>query len=1206
MLSPVRRKRRSIQPVRHRSKKKCNDKTVDGTYIPSLHAHTGMGSLADAYGTVEQWIEALKKRGIKHHFVTDHGTLTAIPQFYKAGQEAGIEIHPGYEGYVIEDYDGHRDEDGKVVRYPFRHVVLLPFNEVGWKNLIKINNEAWRNGQFRKRGRFSYETLFKYNEGLFCLSACMGGIFAWPFLQVFIGKSDEDIEDVRDETMALARRFKKVFSDRLYIELMVNHYEFQREINGELVKIMRKLKIEPVLTNDCHYPEAEHQYYREVIRDFAYKSSSSDVSRDSDADNVGKVVTEFSDLHVRSLEEMLETWKELEFRTTTPAKMLKRAIDNVHDITRRCKFQLDTSLKLPSFDVWSHPVWKEEIAKPWLKKHEDDAELLFLLLIKRGYEAKTGKKWSQEVWAHLVAGKKSKKANEYMRRIAFEFKVIKDAGFIDYFLIVEDIIRYCEVTRGRLYGKGRGSVAGSVISWCLGITRDDPVAYGLFFERFMNPGRVKGELPDIDMDFPSGIRDDVKRYIAKKYGTDKVTSIGNVGVIKIKSAVQKLAAAQDFVIDGEEYDFHSLQKITRSIPQGIGGGVMIETLDDAVSICSKDENNKFFKFYQKHKGWLEEHYPKVDKHPITYGRHAAGVVVSPKPIDDCIPIRINTVDGQPMVVAQWRDKDLLSQGFLKLDILGLNTLDQIEFARHIIYKRHHVATPELGDEDRDDPRVHAMIKNGATMGVFQLNSHLFRTFFKHLKPREFKHIYTTTALLRPGPLKVNAHTRYAEIEHGIEDPKYIHDAMIPALRETGGLVIFQEQAMQLCVDIAGFTLEEADTFRSVVGKKKLDKMPAQKKKFIKGAIAKGFDESVAISIFKEIEAFAGYGFNKSHAVSYSGLSIYQAWLKRHFPREYWASKLQFGSDDQEKKENVWVYRTTMMAEGIKMMPVSVNTCSDVIKIGKKSNKIYWRLDLIKGVGQAAAYVIGKSRPFTGPVDLLVKCATKYKEIKGKDPSRVPKRNPVTKRVIVALLNAGAFDDCSEKSRFDMAVDYLETRYTKKKWPEIQAYIYQDELDYNALYASEKRPVCVDIQWARAFNSVLNSLALQQQHLRFSDRPYWKIFKEQVPGIKGGVTAGSLAKMKEGTSVYVYGLKNKVIIRKVRSSGREMVVGSISEYDGLIDFLIFPRAFNAYVKDAMRDVIADITSFIWVSGNVMKDDRSGKKKISVTALGKVKW
>lgn len=1157
-------------------------------YFYNLHAHTGLGSLGDAFGDPELWISSLAKREIKHHFVTDHGTLTAIPWMYDEGKKHDVTIHPGMEGYIIPEYDGYK-KNGKTVRYKFRHIVLIPYNDIGWKNLIKINNTAWRLGKFINKGRFSYDTLFENNAGLFCLSACMGGIFAKPYASCYLGGNPNvvipTLAEADVDVKNTLRKFLNVFEDRLYIELMVNHYRYQKEINFHLVKWVKKYGVNVVFTTDCHYPEPEHMQYREAIREFKYKSSSSDVSRDTDEDNSGKN-TEYADLYLRSIVDVYAVWKELGFGDVISSTMLKKAIDNTYKITERCTFELDRSLKLPEFDVSTHVLYPDAEKFCETNKYTlDDKESLFLYLIRCGYEKNLSKKWPAKTWRRLLKGKKSvdKIKCKYLRRIWEEYSVIKDAGFIDYFLIVEDIVRFCTITLGRLYGKGRGSVAGSAISWCLGITRDDPLKYGLYFERFMNPGRVKGELPDIDMDFPSTAREEVKAYVTERYGTDKVTNIGNIGLIKIKSAIQKMASVQDFVIDGNVYDFHLIQQITHKIPQAIAGGVPIETLEDAINVCSKNPDNLFYKFYLKHREWLEDKVKFVLKHPASYGKHAAGVIISPNPIDECIPIRVETIDDVDVTVSQWRDKDLLSQGYMKLDMLGLKTLDQIEYAQKLIKKNHGIEAPDVGDIDRDDKQTHRMIRRGDTFGVFQLSSKMFQVYLKELKCNSFEHIYTATALLRPGPLGADAHTRYIELEHGKAEPTYIHEKMVGALEKTNGLVIFQEDVLQLCVDIAGFNLTEADTFRSVVGKKKRDKMPEQRKKFIRGAIAGGIKKKIAKRIFKEIETFSSYGFNRAHAVSYSGLSMYQAWLKCHYPMEYWASKLQFGSDNEEHDESVWKFRSKMLKDGIRFAHINVNTCSDKTRI--LNDKIHWRLDLIKGVGTAAAWLIGRCAPFDNIKDFINKVQdSKY--LHNTDGKRA--RCPVTKRTVVALINAGSFDFTTQ-SRFDSALEYLKIYHGKNKFETIKQYIEDKNMDPQELKEKVSGAIYGDVIWAKSLTDTYGIMALQHDVLKFVDKPYWKIFKERnIKDIKPGIVASNLNKMRVNADVHAYGvLKIRVVTTKAKS---KMLVGSVDEYDGNIDFVIFPSDLRPHMLKLYDGM------YVHLVGSIMLDQYSNSKKV----------
>jgi len=852
-------------------------KTRLGHYFPNLHLHTGAGSIGDGFGVCEVWLDSLEKRGLDVTAVTDHGTLAAIPQFYTEGKKRGIRIIAGMEGYIIPEYDGYRvdsecnvtEDTGKgtkVFRHRFRHIVLLAMNEIGWKNLIKINNISWRNGYFRGRGRFDHKTLFDNNEGLICLSACIAGILSYPFTDFHYGDKEEftTIEEARADAEEIARQFKRVFGDRFYVELLMFKAEVQKFVNKELYRLIKKFDLQPVITNDCHYPEPELSKYREMLREFKYKSTSTDATRENDADNAGKDF-EYPDLHPRSVEEVKHAWRDGGHGENIPWDVIATGLKNTIHISNRCKFELDTSLKLPKFDVHSHPAWKKAKIDDVATATRSDNEKLFMHLVKLGYERETKNKWPNNIWKKLLDGTKQTTDDVYLKNVFSEYKVIRDANFIDYFLIVQDIVRYCMEERGRLYGQGRGSVAGSVISWFLGISRDDPLEHGLYFERFMNPGRVKGELPDIDMDFPPSIREDVKDYIAQKYGQDKVSNIGTISEIKIKSALQKVAAAHDYKIDGVEYDFRQIQIITHSIPGAIGGGVKIEDLEDAVAVCDRMEDNPFSAFYKKHTDWINNNVNLMVNHPHTYGRHAAGVIISPKSVDECIPIRIAEVGGGNMrPVSQWRDKDLLPLGFLKMDILGLRTLEEIEFVWKLVKRRHDIVLPAISKINMNDSEVYRKIlRLGRTTGIFQLNSHVFQKFLKELKPRNYTQIYTTTALLRPGPMSSDMHKLYIKLQQGTVQPSYLHPSMKNALESTGGIAVFQEQVMQLAVDMAGFTLEEADNMRSIIGKKKRDKMPLEREKFINGCIRNEIKREIADNVFNQIEGWAGYGFNKT-------------------------------------------------------------------------------------------------------------------------------------------------------------------------------------------------------------------------------------------------------------------------------------------------------------------------------------------------------
>jgi DNA polymerase III subunit alpha len=1186
-----------------------NKKTRPGTYMPNLHSHTGAGSIGDGFGKCDMWLDSLERRGLNVHAVTDHGTLAAIPQFYTEGKKRGIRIIAGMEGYVIPEYDGYRvDSDGnkttdigngtKIVRHRFRHVVLLAMNEIGWKNLIKINNIAWRQGYFRGRGRFDYKTLFDNSEGLICSSACIAGILSFPFTDFFYGDKEEftTIEEAREDAEMRVKQFVRVFGDRFYVELMMFKAEVQKFVNKELYRLVKKYDLQPLITNDCHYPEPELHKYREMLREFRYKSTSSDISRENDADNAGKDF-ELPDLHPRSIEEIKHSWRDGGHGGFIPWDVIADGISNTIRIADRCKFELDTSLKLPKFDVKAHPAWKRASRDDVATATVSENEKLFMHLVKAGYEKEMGKKWPNNTWKNLLDGKKdvSDVKDSYLKSVFVEYKVIRDANFIDYFLIVQDIVRYCMDECGRLYGQGRGSVAGSVISWFLGISRDDPLEHGLYFERFMNPGRVKGELPDIDMDFPPGIRENIKEYISRKYGQDNVSSIGTISEIKIKSALQKVAAAHDFKIDGEVYDFRQIQIITHSIPGQIGGGVKIEELEDAVAVCNRLEDNLFSAFYIKHKDWIDNNVNLMVNHPHTYGRHAAGVIISPKNVDECIPIRMAESGGKMIAVSQWRDKDLLPLGFLKMDILGLRTLEEIEFAWKLVKRRHDIVLPSISKVDTNDQEVYRKIfRLGRTTGIFQLNSAVFQKYLKELKPRNYTNVYTTTALLRPGPMSSDMHKLYIKLQHGMVRASYLHSSMKNALESTGGIAVFQEQVMKLAVDMAGFTLEEADNMRSIIGKKKRDKMPLEREKFINGCIKNKIKRSIAENVFNQIEGWMGYGFNKSHAVAYTGISFYQAWLKTHYPVEFWASKLQSAETNVEDKESVWALRATAMEEGIKFGEFSVNTCGHEIRIDKES-KIYWRLDFVKGVGTGAAALIKKCAPYVNVEDLVDKTTKYFKKLKSeaiKAGQKITGNCPVGKSAIMALIAAGALDPVYDNpNRYQIAAEYLK-KYYGKKWELISGFVVSGISKDAKLTAAQAK----DITFLRMMSASYKMIAMQHEVLRFSPRPYWKIFKDVKPDTKPGVTASMLQRMTTGALVHTYGLLTSFEIKKYK--GGKMIVGAVNEYDGPIRFVMFNDDFIKH-KNELTKIVEN--SFVCVIGNVKDDSYRGGKQIFATNI-----
>jgi len=807
------------------------------------------------------------------------------------------------------------EKEGKIDSEP-NHLVLLAMNNIGYKNLVKLCSIAYTEG-FYYKPRLDIEVLEKYNEGIIALSGCLAGSVPRKIINGDLAGAKETI-----------LKYKEIFKDRYYLEIQDNKLREQMLVNQHLIRLSKELDVPLVATNDCHYLTKDDYYAHEVLLCIQTRKKMSDEDRMS---------FEKNEFYVKSKEEMSEAFESF-----------PEAIDNTQKIADMCNVEIEFGHTiLPHIDVGenvSHLEYFKNICYKALKeKYEGESYI------------------------------------EAEERLRYEIEVIEKMGYIDYFLIVADFIKYAK-DNGISVGPGRGSGAGSIAAYLSGITDIDPLKFNLIFERFLNPERIS--MPDFDVDFCYERREEVIEYVARKYGRDHVAQIITFGTMAARNAIRDTARALDI-------SYQKADMIAKLVPQE-----MKMTINKALDVSQElkmmydtdEEVKKLIDIARKMEG--------LPRHAST---HAAGVVITKDPVDSYVPLYLN----QDAISTQFTMTTLEELGLLKMDFLGLRTLTVIADSKYLIKKIHGIDV-DFG-KDFDDKQVYKMLSEGKATGVFQMESGGFRNVMKELKPNCLEDIIVMISLYRPGPM--DQIPRYIKNKNNPGNVQYTHKALEPILNVTYGCMVYQEQVMQIFRDLAGYSLGRADLVRRAMGKKKLDVMAKEREIFIHGlkdengnymidgAVRRGIDEASANKIFDEMAEFAKYAFNKSHAAAYAVVSYQTAYLKAHYPAEFMAATMNSFLGNLDK---VPEYIAECKLSGIEVLRPDIN--ESYARFAVINGKIRFALASIKNVGEAAIETIVKERKENG----------RYKDFV--DFLKRVESEKVNKKCIESLILAGAFDE----------------------------------------------------------------------------------------------------------------------------------------------------------------------------------------------------
>lgn len=805
------------------------------------------------------------------------------------------------------------------------HLVLLAMNDVGYRNLTKLVSIAFLDG-FYYKPRVDKSILEKYNEGIIVLSSCIQGEISKLILR-------DDLKGAR----AVIDWYKSVFSDRFYLELQYHGMEEEAKVNAVMKKLAKEMKVPLVVTNDVHYLRKEDAVYHDILLG---------VQTNKKIDDPDKMRFPTNEFYFKSRDEIERLFSDV-----------PEAIANTLEIADRCNLELTFG----KYHIPDYPIPEGETTASYLRK-----------LVEDGFRKRYGE--------HPPEGARE--------RLEKELSTIEMMGFCGYFLIVWDVVHFAK-THNIMVGPGRGSAAGSMVSYCLEITNVEPLSMGLLFERFLNPERIS--MPDIDIDFADEKRQEVIKYVTEKYGADRVSQIITFGTMASRSAVRDVGRVLNI-------PYSDIDRLAKLIPLGSSISEAIESSTELREIYEREE-------WARNVIDIARNLEDMPRHAST---HAAGVVISKFPLTDLVPIQKGN-EGE--IITQFEMGDLEELGLLKMDFLGLRTLTLLENTVKII-KETTGEEIELDKIPIDDKETYRLLQEGETIGVFQLESTGMRNLLKDMKPECFEDISSVLALYRPGPLGSGMVTSFIKRKRGEEPIEYPHPLLEPILKDTYGVIVYQEQVMQIANVMAGFTLGEADILRRAMGKKLPEVLAQQRDRFINGALERNIPQEIANHVFDLMEYFAGYGFNKSHTVAYGLLAYQSAYLKAHYPLAYMTALLMSVEGNTTK---VAKYIQEARRMGIKILPPDINESN--VHFTPVGNSIRFGLSAIKNVGESAVEVILEAREKGGRFTSL------------EDFLRKVELRKVNRKVIESLIKAGAFDSLG-RSRAELLV--LFEQYQEKK------------------------------------------------------------------------------------------------------------------------------------------------------------------------------
>ena len=1068
-----------------------------------LHNHT-FHSVLDGLTKIHDLVDKVKELGMEAAAVTDHGTMSGILDYYKTAKKAGIKPIIGIETYVATRSRFDRDPGKDKQRF---HLTVLAMNNTGFHNLMKLSTRANLEGMYYKP-RIDHDLLEELNEGLIVLSGCASG-------EIGVALKEDDYDRARE----IAKWYKSIFGDRYYLELQDHghpksntHWDVQAKINEGLIKLSKELDIEMVVTCDGHYLTHEYQDAHEILLCVGTGSYLSDEKRMSLKD---------FELHLTDPRDIIDHWGE-EF---------PEVIRNTKKIADRC----DVEIELGRILIPKYPLPDGE------NEHSYLLRLTYQGLLQRYNGA--SKEEAEKLDPDEIIPKLS---DEVRERAKMELGVMGNMGYEGYFLIVQDFINWGK-SQGIVFGPGRGSAAGSIVAYALNITDLDPLKYGLLFERFLNPDRIS--MPDIDVDIQDTRRDEVIEYCAKKYGEDHVSNIATFGKMFGRMAVRDVAR----VLEVPYAESDRLAKLVPPPNQGRHIPLSVSIKEDA-DLRNEYENNPTAKEVLDYAIQLEG---TIRSH----GVHACGVVIAPDTLVNYIPLEM----AQKGVVAtQFPMGEVEELGLLKMDFLGLSNLTIINNAMRIIRKAYKKEI-NLSELPLDDKKTYELFQRGDTTGVFQLESAGMKRYLRGLKPTTFEDIIAMVALYRPGPMQFI--DSFIRRKHGEEEITYLHSGMKNSLKNTYGILVYQEQFMQISKEWCGFTGGQADTLRKAVGKKKIDLMKKVKPEFVEGAVkVGGATKEIAETFWTQLEEFANYCFNKSHAACYGLIAYWTAYLKAHYPDAFMAALMTSDHDDTDR---LAIEITECKHMGISVLSPDVNESFVEFAVVPNENKIRFGMSAVKGVGVGAVEEVLRARedgPFTSVEDFARRVST----------------SKFNRKAWESLIKSGAFDDMGDRSDLLFNLDSI-TSFASKLQKEAasgQTNLFgmlggDDAASVQSTLHLQKAPVKHDDKERLMWERELLGLYISAHPL---DR-YETYLSEQTQPLTQLVPEYDSRMMTVGGIISTV----RTIVTK---SGSKMAFVGIEDKFGEGEIIVFPNLYEKVGAKLVQDAV------IRVSGKNSARDRDG--------------
>ncbi|MEV6794649.1 DNA polymerase III subunit alpha [Streptomyces sp. NPDC051320] len=1064
-----------------------------------LHVHTQY-SLLDGAARLKDMFEACNEMGMSHLAISDHGNLHGAYDFFHQAKKAGVTPIIGIEAYVapesrrdkrrIQWGQPHQKRDDVSGSGAYTHKTIWAADNTGLHNLFRLSSDAYAEGWLTKWPRMDKETIAQWSEGLIASTGCPSGEVQ---TRLRLGQFDEAVQAASD--------YKDIFGEgRYFLELMDHGIEIERRVREGLLEIGRKLAIPPLVTNDSHYTYAHEAAAHDALLCIQTGKNLTDPDRFR-FDGTG--------YHLKSTDEMY-------------------AID-------------------------SSDAWQQGCANTLLVAEQIDTDGMFVErdLVPRFDvpEGFTEVSWFREETMRGMARRYPNGIPEDRRRqVEYEMGIIIDMGFAGYFLVVADFIMWAK-NNGIAVGPGRGSAAGSIVAYALGITDLDPIEHGLIFERFLNPERVS--MPDIDIDFDERRRSEVIRYVTEKYGADKVAMIGTYGKIKAKNAIKDSARLLG-------YPYAMGDRLTKAMPADVlGKGIDLNGITDP--------GHPRYGEAGEIRGMYESE-PDVRKVIDTakgveglvrqMGVHAAGVIMSSETITDHVPVWVRHTDG--VTITQWDYPSCESLGLLKMDFLGLRNLTIMDDAVKMV-KANKDIDLELLSVPLTDPKTYELLCRGDTLGVFQFDGGPMRALLRLMKPDNFEDISAVSALYRPGPMGMNSHTNYALRKNGRQEITPIHPELAEPLKEvlgvTYGLIVYQEQVQKAAQIIAGYSLGEADILRRVMGKKKADELAKNFVLFQEGAKKNGYSDAAIKALWDVLVPFAGYAFNKAHSSAYGLVTYWTAYLKANYPAEYMAALLTSVRDDKDKSA---VYLNECRRMGLKVLPPDVNE-SEANFAARGDDVILFGLTAVRNVGANVVDSIIRSRRAKG----------KYASF----PDYLDKVEAVacSKRATESLIKAGAFDEMGHTrkgltARFEPMIDAVVA--VKRKEAEGQFDLFGGGEEESGEPGFGLDVEFSDTEWEKPY---LLAQEREMLGLHVSGHPLFgleRVLSDNSDAAIAQLTGGEHA---DGAVVTIGGIISG-LQRKMTKQGNPWAIATVEDLAGSIECMFFPATYQLVATRLVEDAV----------------------------------